>query len=107
MDLCLEEVLSNIVRHGYASESNHAITIRYLSEPHGVFTLTVEDEAPPFNPLVAEDPPIPSSLEDISVGGQGIHLMRQFADAIEYKRMPSGNKLTISFISPESSRAAV
>jgi len=106
MDLCLEEVLSNIVRHGYACESSRAIIIRYVSQRDG-FTLVVEDEAPPFNPLITEDPPIPRSLENASVGGQGIHLVKQFADAIEYEPMPSGNRLIIKFISPETSRAVV
>ncbi len=26
MDLCLEEAVSNVIRHGYAGEPNHALT---------------------------------------------------------------------------------
>jgi serine/threonine-protein kinase RsbW len=104
MDLCLEEVLSNIIRHGYKGKADGVMRIRYLAHRDGFFTLVVEDEAPPFNPLVVADPPFPRSLEDISGGGQGIHLLKQFADAVEYEPTRTGNRLIISFIYPGSSR---
>jgi serine/threonine-protein kinase RsbW len=106
MDLCLEEVLSNIIRHGYGGESSHEIVIRYQAQHNGFFTIVVEDDAPRFNPLTVPNPPVPRSLEDVSGGGQGIHLLKQSADAIEYEPMQSGNRLIISFIAPGSSRAA-
>ena len=104
MELCLEEVLSNIIRHGYASESNRAVFIRYEMPRDAFITLVIEDEAPPFNPLLVPDPLSPQSLEDISGGGQGIRLLKQFADEVKYERKPSGNRLIISFDSPGSSR---
>jgi sigma-B regulation protein RsbU (phosphoserine phosphatase) len=107
MHLCLEEVLSNIIRHGYGGEPDHTIRIRHFINRDGCFTLVVEDEAPPFNPLVVSDPPLPRSVEDTSEGGQGIHLLKQFANAVEYEPMPTGNRLIISFIPPGSSRAAM
>jgi serine/threonine-protein kinase RsbW len=107
MNLCLEEVLSNIIRHGYAGKSGQAIIIRHVARRDGFFTLVVEDEAPPFNPLIVRDPLLPRSLEDVSGGGQGIHLLKQFADAVEYEPKPTGNRLIISFLSSGSSRAAI
>jgi anti-sigma regulatory factor (Ser/Thr protein kinase) len=104
MDLCLEEVLSNIIRHGYAGEPNHVLIIRHQTHREGFFTLVVEDEAPPFNPLLFHDPRFPPSPEDISGGGMGIHLLRQFADAVEYDPKPTGNRLIISFVSAGPSR---
>lgn len=106
MDLCLEEVLSNIIRHGYGGESSHEIAIRYQTQRNGFFTFVVEDHASLFNPLTVPSPPVPRALEDISGGGQGIHLLRQSADTIEYEPMPNGNRLIIGFIAPGSSRAA-
>ena len=83
------------------------IRIRCLTNRDGYITLVVEDEAPPFNPFLFQGPPLPRSLGDISGGGQGIHLLKQFADALEYEPKPTGNRLIISFISSGSSRAAV
>lgn len=104
MELCLEEVLSNIIRHGYAGASNRTVFIRYEMPRDAFITLVVEDEAPPFNPLLVQAPPAPQSLENLSAGGQGIRLLKQFANEVKYERKPSGNRLIISFESPGSSR---
>lgn len=105
MDLCLEEILSNIVRHGYGSEPNHALVIRHRINREGSFTLVVEDQAPRFNPLLVSDPPVPHSLEEVSGGGHGIHLLKQFADAIDYEPMSNGNRITITFVAHGSTQA--
>lgn len=106
MDLCLEEVLSNIVRHGHADAPNHPILIVYANPRKDMFTLVVEDQGPLFNPLLAHDKPIPLTLEEFSEGGRGIHLLKHFADRLSYEPTPTGNRLTLSFIVPEFSRAA-
>jgi anti-sigma regulatory factor (Ser/Thr protein kinase) len=105
MDLCLEEAISNIIRYGYAGESGHAVVVRYLTNRDGFFTLVVEDAAPPFDPLAVQDLPLPRSLEQMSVGGLGIHLLKQFADALEYERSPTGNRLILRFVLAETARA--
>lgn len=66
-----------------------------------------EDEAPPFNPLVVREPPFPRSLEDISEGGHGIHLLKQFADEVNYELKATGNRLILSFMSHGPPRAAI
>lgn len=104
MDLCLEEVLSNIIQHGHDGASHHRILVSYENPRKGTFTLIVEDEAPPFNPLLVQDSPFPRSLEEIPEGGQGIRLLKRFADTIDYEPRPTGNRLTISFVVPELTR---
>jgi anti-sigma regulatory factor (Ser/Thr protein kinase) len=105
MDLCLEEVLSNIVRHGYKSEANGIIRISCLMQREGCLSLVVEDGAPAFNPLIFESRPFSPSLGEVSVGGQGIHLLKEFADKVDYEAIPTGNRLTFSFTLPGSSPA--
>jgi anti-sigma regulatory factor (Ser/Thr protein kinase) len=100
MDLCLEEAVSNVIRHGYAGEPNHEVTLRCETHRDDFITIVVEDDAPPFNPLLVREPPAPASLADVSVGGQGIHLIKQFADGVEYERKPAGNRLTMRFSCP-------
>jgi serine/threonine-protein kinase RsbW len=106
MDLCLEEVLSNIIRHGYAGDSNHTLVVRHQNDRDGRFILIVEDQSPPFNPLLVQDPAAPQSLEGISGGGHGIQLLKQFADAIEYEAMSNGNRMTMTFVDRDSARPA-
>ena len=102
MNLCLEEVLSNSVRHGYAGESGHPMTVRFTMPSHGQLVLTVEDEAPHFNPLTVPDLSPLSPHADIRIGGQGLRLLRQFADQLEYESTPAGNRLKIIFLISDS-----
>jgi serine/threonine-protein kinase RsbW len=54
MNHCLDEVLSNVIRHGYAGQPGRLILVRFASSPRdGYFTFVIEDEAPHFNPLSA------------------------------------------------------
>ncbi len=102
MDLCLEEVLSNIIRHGYAAEPDHVLVIRHRNDRDGRFTLIVEDQSPAFNPLFVKNPAAAHSLEEISGGGYGIPLLKQFADSIEYEVLSNGNRMTIAFVDRDS-----
>ena len=97
MKLCLEEAVSNIIRHGYAGDPDHSIVIRFTSPREDYFVFVVEDEAPHFNPVELPELPPLSSLEDIAVGGQGVRLLRRFAGALEYQATPAGNRLSIGF----------
>jgi hypothetical protein len=51
-------------------------------------------------------PPVSDTREDIPLGGHGIHLLKEFADALDYEPTPNGNRLTIRFNFPESSAAS-
>jgi anti-sigma regulatory factor (Ser/Thr protein kinase) len=49
-------------------------------------------------------PPL-SSLEELAIGGQGVRLLRRFADALEYQATPTGNRLSIGFTATGSAIA--
>jgi serine/threonine-protein kinase RsbW len=99
IQLCLEEAVSNIIRHGYGSQPDGPITVDFATL-RGELIFTVEDQAPPFDPLAldaVEETTVPASIDEIPLGGQGIPLLRRFAGSLAYERMPSGNRLTIGF----------
>jgi serine/threonine-protein kinase RsbW len=97
MNLCLEEVLSNIIRHGYASQPDRPIIVRYVPDQNNTSLLIVDDEAPPFNPLVAENSPVEETIDGTRIGGLGIRLVRSFAATLQYEPTQIGNRLTIGF----------
>ncbi len=97
INLCLEEVLSNIIRHGYSGQPDDSISVEFVTPREDNFIFVVEDEAPPFNPVDSPELPPLKSLDDIQVGGQGLRLLRRFADALEYQTTPKGNRLSIGF----------
>ena len=51
-----------------------------------------------MDPVTAIEPPMPVSLVDSPMGGQGIRLLKHFADALKYEATPGGNRLSISFL---------
>jgi anti-sigma regulatory factor (Ser/Thr protein kinase) len=105
--LCLEEAVSNVIRHGYGGQPGNTLTVDYsLSDGHELL-FTVEDQAPAFDPLTAplvEDQPATSPMDYLRPGGRGILLMRNFAGSLAYERLESsnggGNRLTIGFVLP-------
>lgn len=97
MNLCLEEAISNIIWHGYSGQPDHPIGVRFTSPRADYFVFVVEDGAPPFDPVASPELPPLSSLDDGPIGGQGIRLLRRFADALEYQATPTGNRLSIGF----------
>jgi len=96
--LCLEEALANVVLHGYRSEPGHLIVMRNWSESNMLF-IAIEDDAQEFTPEDSPPPGAsePASLESLTPGGYGIHLLRHFADSLVYERLVEGNRLTMGF----------
>ena len=97
MNLCLEEVLSNIIRHGYGNKPGSSIVVRYSLTPDKSHLLVIDDEAPHFDPLTAEESPVEDTLNGIRVGGLGLRLVKSFATNLQYESKPIGNRLSISF----------
>jgi serine/threonine-protein kinase RsbW len=97
MRLCLEEVLSNIVFHGYEGKEDGSMMVCFTAPREGYIVLVVEDEAPLFNPVEAPELPALNPRDEIRVGGQGLRLLRRFAHKLEYEPTPAGNRLRIGF----------
>lgn len=88
--LVLEEVVTNIISHGYADRADHAIEISIVNSERDI-TLSVRDDAQPFNLLDHSQPDLETPLEDRGVGGMGVHIVREIMDEIDYKREADGN----------------
>jgi serine/threonine-protein kinase RsbW len=101
--LCLEEAISNVIRHGYGGEPGRTLTVDCASPEARHVVFTIEDQAPPFDPLTAsliEDQPASSPADYLRPGGRGILLLRKFAGTLAYERLAGGNRLTIGFVLP-------
>ena len=96
IELCLEEALSNIVRHGYRGEPGHAFTVDFVG-CEGDLNFVIEDRAPAFEPTKPADALL-QDLNSIKPGGQGIRLLYRFAGSVKYERLADGNRLTLGFI---------
>jgi anti-sigma regulatory factor (Ser/Thr protein kinase) len=96
--LCLEEATANVVMHGVVDDGAadaDVVALRVDVAPDAL-GVTVEDHCGAFDPLNVAAPEAPNSLADARVGGLGIHLMRQYARAIDYERAGDVNRLTLT-----------
>ena len=93
-NLALEEVLTNVISYGFPNGGRHEINvvIRYRD---GALQATVSDDGVAFDPLAQPAPDIHAPVEQRSVGGLGIHLVRELSDAIDYRR--DGGRNVLSF----------
>ena len=94
MNLALEEIVANVIEHGYEDTGDHSILIR-CSIQDGQIMAEVEDDGIPFNPLTSPDPDISGPLEDRPVGGLGIYLIRNIMDNLDYNYFEGKNQIRL------------
>jgi serine/threonine-protein kinase RsbW len=97
INLCLEEAVSNVIRHGYANQAGRFVVVCFTVSGEGNLVFTIDDDAPPFNPLEAPALPMLDEQCETRIGGHGIRLIRGFADMLEYEPTSTGNRLHIAF----------
>lgn len=82
--LCLEEVLSNVIRHGCVPGQLCNIRVRYEILDGGI-EFEVSDDAPAFDPLSLPAPDLNVPLEQRKAGGLGVFLVRKIMDEVRYE----------------------
>jgi len=92
LKLVSEELLTNIINHGYDSHADETIDIELAVDGSSV-RITFTDSASAFNPLEREHPDI---LNDLSEGGMGILLVKSLTDDQHYTRDNNHNVFTVT-----------
>ncbi len=93
-NLVLEELFTNILRHGCCEQNNHQINIT-ISVTSDMLTVQIEDDGVPFNPITAQAPNLKIPIEKREVGGLGIFLAKHYTEEIQYKRRGKKNILIL------------
>jgi serine/threonine-protein kinase RsbW len=91
----VDEAATNIIRYGYRGKTG---TIELTAELVGDdIVLTLEDEAPAFDPTAVASPDLSVPPQHRKPGGMGIHLMRLATDSMVHRARPGGgNILTLT-----------
>jgi len=91
INLCLEELFLNAVKHGEARRA----TVSISAEIDAVRMVFIDD-GKPFDPLTA---PIvkASGPQNFPIGGYGAGLVRKFSRRITYAREHGQNRLVLEF----------
>ena len=99
LELCLNEVLANLVEHGGEATAQHPIQLQLeaVQPTDGCGAqLVVSDRGEPFDSGQASVKPIPGSLDEASPGGLGLRLVKAFSDAMAYRCLEGRNELRIA-----------
>ena len=96
MQVCVEEALTNIVRHGHCAIGPGEIGLE-LTVTNGGVRIEVEDDCVPFDMTAAAPSRPHNDPTDPEVGGWGLGLIRAFASRLAYRREGERNRLTLEF----------
>jgi anti-sigma regulatory factor (Ser/Thr protein kinase) len=91
--LAVEEVLANLVRHGYAGIPG-PVTLRATLDAVAI-KVEVRDRGIHFDPRTAKPPHLEVPLDERATGDLGIHLVKSAIDRIAYVREGEENLLTL------------
>ena len=94
LNLAIEEAVVNVMNYAYPSGTKGDVTIEaQANEKRLKFVIT--DQGMPFDPTAKKEVDTTLSAEERSIGGLGIHLVRQIMDSINYERVGGTNVLTL------------
>jgi anti-sigma regulatory factor (Ser/Thr protein kinase) len=94
LQVVLDEVLNNILAHGYADLENHKIELRTTADSAAV-TLEFFDDGIPFDPTQHQSPPSTGANAKAAPGGLGLLFVRRLMDEVTYERADDRNHLTL------------
>jgi anti-sigma regulatory factor (Ser/Thr protein kinase) len=97
LELCLNEVLANLLEHGGAAVAAAPIRLLFELGPETPATarLVVMDAGMPFDPLQRPDKPLANSLQEASPGGVGLRMVRAYCDRLKYQALAGHNELSV------------
>jgi serine/threonine-protein kinase RsbW len=94
IQLAVDEAATNIIIHGYQNQGGN-LEIE-VGQDRDDFIVRLRDEAAPFDPNSVSPPDITLPLEERTLGGLGIHLIRQTVDSLLHRlTAKGGNELTL------------
>jgi anti-sigma regulatory factor (Ser/Thr protein kinase) len=98
VDLCLTELVTNVISYGYAGEQapGDSVAVHYYLAPNELI-FKILDRGVAFDPTTYVSAPLPASLEDAEPGGQGLRLVHQYVGSMHYQRDAAGNCLELRF----------
>jgi anti-sigma regulatory factor (Ser/Thr protein kinase) len=90
LNLVLEELFVNTVRHGHRGESEAPVWVILEAQPRAVH-LTYEDTGPGFNPFAYR-------VQMGKIGGLGVLLTRELTAARDYTYLFGRNRIRLSLV---------
>ena len=98
--VAVEELVVNVCSYAYpdaAADEARPLRLHFTwtRDPNEI-VIEIGDDGAAFNPLQHDDPDLPTSIEDASVGGLGLLMTKKLMDEIEYVREGIANVTVIT-----------
>jgi anti-sigma regulatory factor (Ser/Thr protein kinase) len=91
--MSVDEAVSNSINYSRREEEPLRITVSLTED---AMTITIEDAGDDFRERFRQNVEIEEHLREMREGGLGLHIMKTFMDAVDYKRTPhQTNHLTM------------
>ena len=95
LNLAMEEAVVNVMNYAYPPGTKGNINI-VAKAYDDILSFSIIDNGKPFDPTAKAEVDTTLSAEERSIGGLGIHLVRQMMDTINYEYADNTNILTLS-----------
>ncbi|MCH2043198.1 MAG: ATP-binding protein [Saprospiraceae bacterium] len=95
VNVVFDELLSNIIKYSYEEEGAHPIYVDFGYDD-GRLNIQIRDKGLPFNPFHVTPPDFSVPLEERTIGGLGIYLVKNLMDTYQYERINQENVVTMS-----------
>lgn len=94
IQLACDEACTNVIEHAYGTENQGEIVVQWQITPTD-FIIIIADQGQPFDPQVVPQPDQGLPIEELKVGGLGLHFMRKLMDKVTFSFSDNGNLLTM------------
>ncbi len=93
--LMLDELLTNVVTHGYAQDDGGEMDVSLNLQAHAI-EVVIRDSATAFDPFSIPEPDTSLGVDEREIGGLGVHFVRKMADSFSYHRDGEINEVRFS-----------
>ena len=94
-NLCLEELITNIIHHGLKDAADRFIQIQ-ISLADEWLEILIKDDAPRFDPFMqAPKPNLTIDSNERPIGGLGIHMVKNLMDDVHAYYDGTGNLIVL------------
>lgn len=92
--LIAEEIVANAIEHGGCGAQTEIIV--EITARADRLAIEFRDSGRPFDPTAVEAPRLDADIEERGVGGLGLHLVRELAESLSYRREDPYNVLRVT-----------
>lgn len=90
--LSVQELLTNVLRHGYSGDESQPVVICMEASEEG-FVFELRDQGVPFDPLDHVEVPEECEGGELQIGGYGIVIVKMVMDQLDYRNEDGWNIL--------------